>query len=765
MRLWMFGIVSGYVLLGFLPGLPPAWFTALLFILAVLLVRCRFIGALLCCGFFLGVVGGAWHGYSVLEKRLISECEAVPLWVEGEVSSLPVQSQTARGVRGQRFEFILSKVEPSACQGPARLLLSSYGDLDFHPGERWRFGVKLKRPWGLANPGAFNVQTWYAYSGIDATGSVKNGRATPLKNASVSSLNHHLYRQDISNALQESELQENVKGVLRALTVADKSGIDNQLWSLFQFYGINHLLVISGMHVGIMGGLGFIVGAVLGRLLYMVGAVRIAAVTAALTALVFATAYAALAGFSLPTVRALCMLTCFVVAALFGRGSLAGDKLLFAAVVVVIVSPLSAIGSGFWLSFSAVACLLWLSQWRPGTKLHLRLLHTHVYMALAMIPLGGWWFGGVSILAALANMAMIPLVGFFVVPVALLGVAARLVGLGGELFFWNIAAWPLEQLFPYAASVTQNQFLYVYFSPSLCEVILAIAALVLLAVPLPPVLKALVPVMALPIFLPQVQQFSDRQFHTMLTVLDVGQGTAVVIQSGGNTLVYDTGGGDPEGSNVANRVILPYLRKSGISAVNTLIVSHGDSDHSAGTSTLVNAMPVEQLIVGGEMQSFVDGRRCRAGQAWSWPSGIKFQFLSPEYGTGLSSNNSSCVLQVHIGDYRILLSGDIDEKREKALVMYWRDTLRSHVLLAAHHGSISSSSYPWLKVVQANKVVFSHGYLNQFGHPHEEIITRFGTMGGELFSTARQGALEITINPANGMKVESYRKHLHRYWM
>lgn len=761
----MFGIVSGYILLGFLPDLPPAWFVALLFALATCLVCCRFVGAALCCGFLLGVVGGAWHGYSVLDNRLVANCEAVPLWVEGVINSLPVRSQAPRGARRQRFDFILSKVEPSTCQGPARLLLSYYGDLDLHPGERWRFGVKLKRPWGLANPGSFNVQTWYAYSGIDATGTVKKGRAIPLKRAAPSSMNYHRYRQDISRALQDSDLQENVKGVLRALTVADKSGIDNRLWSLFQFYGINHLLVISGMHIGIIAGAGFIIGAVLGRLLYMMGAVRVAGVTAAVTALVFATAYAALAGFSLPTVRALCMLACLVVASLFGRGSLPGDKLLFAAVVVVIVFPLSAIGSGFWLSFSAVACLLWLGQWRPGTKLPLRLLHTHVYMALAMIPLGGWWFGGVSIVAALANMAMIPLVGFFVVPVALLGVVARLLGVGGELFLWDIAAWPLEQLFPYAASVTQNQFLYAYFSPSLWEVMLAITALVLLAVPLPPVLKALVPVMALPIFLPQLQQSTNQPFHTMLTVLDVGQGTAVVIQSGGNTLVYDTGGGDPAGSNAANRVILPYLRKKGIGALNTLIVSHGDTDHSAGTSTLMNAMPIEQLIVGGEMQAFGDGRRCRAGQAWRWPSGIKFRFLSPEYDTGLSSNNSSCVLQVHIGDYRILLAGDIDKKREKALVMYWRDKLRSHVLLAAHHGSISSSSYPWLKTVQAEKVAFSHGYLNQFGHPHERVAERFGAMGSELLSTARLGALEIAIDPEKGIKVEPYRSRAHRYWM
>jgi competence protein ComEC len=210
---------------------------------------------------------------------------------------------------------------------------------------------------------------------------------------------------------------------------------------------------------------------------------------------------------------------------------------------------------------------------------------------------------------------------------------------------------------------------------------------------------------------------------------------------------------------------LPYLRKNGVRVLQTLVVSHGDSDHSAGTATLLNAIPIEQLIVGGEMQRFAQGHKCRAGQAWRWPSGVKFQFLSPEQTSRLSTNNSSCVLRVQIGEYQILLSGDIDAKREKALVMYWRENLHSHVLLAAHHGSISSSSFPWLKTVQPEKVAFSHGYLNQFGHPHEQITRRFGAMGSELLSTARLGALEITIDSEKGMKVEPYRSRAHRYWM
>ncbi len=767
MRSWMIGVVVGCGAVGFMPALLPGWMLVAMLVMAVFLPRSGFPGACLLAGTTLGLAWGVTYGYWVLDSRLSGQCEATPQWIEGVISSLPRRSHTFRGTVRQRFELRPTNMEQPSCEGPRRLLLSYYGDLSLHPGERWRFRVKLKKPWGLANPGSFNMQAWYAYSGIDGTGNVKQGQAILLLNAPENWLNHHALRQHISEGLDQVDLADDVRGILQALTVADKSGINSQLWTLLQFYGINHLLVISGLHIGIVSGAGYMAGAVAGRVLFVLGAVRIAGLVPLVTALFFGAGYAALAGFSVATVRALCMLACFVVASLFARGSLSADKLLIAAVIVLLANPLSAIGSGFWLSFSAVAALLWLGMWRANARLPLRLVHTHVYMALAMIPLGGWWFGGVSQVSALANFVLLPLVGFFVVPVALLAAVAHLVGLAIAGHLWAIAAWPLEHLLPHARSIAESQttLLYSYLSPSVPEVLLALAALALLPVPLPAMARVLIPLLALPIFLPTAAVSANPPFHTRLTVLDVGQGTAVVIQSGGNTLVYDTGGGDPEGSNMANRVILPYLREQGVSTLHTLMISHPDNDHSAGGATLLKAMPVEQLIVGGEQPAYPGGGRCRAGQAWRWPSGVSFQVLSPESGEGLSNNNSSCVLQVHIGELRLLLPGDIDTTREKDLVRYWRETLRSDVLLAAHHGSLSSSSYPWLKAVQPTSVVFSHGYLNQFGHPHTQILARYGQLDSEHLSTAAQGALEIDISQAGEIVVAPYRASRGRYWM
>ena len=771
MRSWMIGLAAGVFAVSVLPDLLPPWAVLSLFIVSAWAFWRDFPGACLCGGLVLGIGLGHLYGYSLLERRLDPRCESIPLAIEGVIVSLPRISPTRDGGTRQRFEFRPDTIEPTHCEGPRVLLLSYYGELLLSPGEHWRLRVRLKRPWGLANPGSFNLQAWYAQTGIDGTGSVAKNRAVFLAEKHHWRTSHHVIRQRISRRLNEIGLDEPVRGILQALTVADKSGVDSALWALFQFYGINHLLVISGLHISLVAGAGYLMGNTLGRGVLLLGAARLAGLLPGLMAFSCAFSYAALAGFSLAAVRALCMLGCFIVASLVGRGSLPWQNLLIACVIVQVVNPLAAVGSGFWLSFGAVACLLWLAMWRANARVPLRLLHTHIYMALAMIPLGGWWFGGVSQVAAVANFLLIPLVGLFVVPLALLAALAYLTGIPLDDYLWSLAGWPLAKLLPLAQSLaaSQGDLLYHHLTPSLAELILAMIALALLIVPLPGRLKLLVPLLAMPVFLPQTPDTGVLGSHTKLTVLDVGQGTAIVIQSGGRTLVYDTGGGDPRGSNMANRVILPYLRAQGIRSLDTLVVSHTDNDHSAGMQTLVRAMPITQLITGGESPVRPGAQACRAGQAWQWAPGVRFQFLSPEPSsrgtTELSSNNSSCVLQVHVNGIRLLLAGDIDAQRERELVAYWRGDVRSDWLLAGHHGSLTSSSYAWLKTVQPRQLVFSHGYLNQFGHPHKTILQRSLELGSETFSTAGDGALEIHIGPKGALSVHKYRTLYRRYWL
>ena len=766
MQSWMIGILLGIVPVGLLPHLPGWPALALLVGGAIVLLRWYPWPARLASGVVLGCALAIFYGNSLIDKRLASDCVKEPLTLAGEVSSLPRTSRMPDGALRQRFEFSVRTIEPSRCQGPSRLLLSYYGPHKMIPGGRWQFEVKLKKPWGLANPGSFNMQAWFAQSGIDGVGSVGAGRAQRLPPGNMLSTAHHRLRLEISEHIAGLDMERDVLAILRAITVADKSGIDARLWSLLQQFGVNHLLVISGLHIGLVAGAGYLLGGLGARLLYLVAGLAAPWLPAAL-ALVLACSYAALAGFSLATQRALCMLTCFIVAGLTGRSSGSANNLLLAAVVVLLLNPLAALGSGFWLSFGAVAALLWLSSWQRGAGRLRRLLTTHAFMALVMLPMGAWWFGGSSLVGALANLLMIPLVGFIVVPLSLLAVVSYLPGWPLESDLWRLAAWPLQQLLPLAGDMVDSSqhWLYQHFATGLPAVLLGLLAVALLVIPNSIQAKLLAVVLALPLLLPPVGTPGTVIQSTRVTVLDVGQGTAIVIRSGNRTLLYDTGGGDPVGANMATSVVLPYLRNQGVQALDTFVVSHPDADHSAGTAGVLQALPVVHFRYGAPLAGIQGGRLCIAGEAWRWPGGQNFQFLSPAHESALASNNSSCVLQVQIGAYRLLLTGDIERGRERELVRYWGRDLRSDWLLAAHHGSLTSSSQTLLKTVRPTVVILSNGYANRFGHPHPLVLERLKNTEAMVLSTVENGALEFDFTPGQPPVIHAYRAEKRRFWM
>ena len=362
---------------------------------------------------------------------------------------------------------------------------------------------------------------------------------------------------------------------------------------------------------------------------------------------------------------------------------------------------------------------------------------------------------------------MIPLLGVWVVPAALLASVCFLLGSSMELLLWQVAAWPLQHILPVARWLDQLSpgWMYWHLQGGAVAIFLAAFAVLLLVIPGAKRLRLLVALFPLPLVLPHDPREPLPQGHTRVTVLDVGQGTAVLLQAGDRVLLYDTGGGDPAGSNMARSVILPLLRRRGVNSLDTLIVSHPDLDHSAGVRDVLRLLPAARQLYGGAQGAMPQGRTCRAGESWSWPGGQIFQVLSPAMEAALSSNNASCVLSVEIDGYRLLLPGDIERSRERQLVRYWGEGLLSDWLLAAHHGSRTSSSQTFLKMVRPDLVVLSHGYANRFGHPHPLVMQRLQVAADTVIGTAGSGALEFTVVPGQPLSIRSYRQELRRYWM
>ena len=764
MRFWVIGVVAGIIWVGLWPRLLPPPLLMWLFLLACAPLVLKPGKTLLVIGLSMGVVVGCWYGHGLLGRRLPEPCVGEALTVEGVVSSLPRHSEIFGDTPRQRFEFSISRISPLRCDGPERVLLSYYGEQRLVPGQKWRFRARLKRPWGLSNPGSFNLQAWFAQSGIDATGSVSSGLAQKLSETLSPTASHHRVRQSLARRIASVSDNPEVVAVLQAVTVADKSGIDGRFWTVLQVLGISHLVVISGLHIGLIAGAAYLVSLGLLRMLPGEKPWRLLLPRAA--ALLAAAAYTALAGFSLSTLRALTMLGCFVVADLAGRRGGAWTRLLLAALLILLVNPLAGLGSGFWLSFAAVASLLWFGHWQHSS-LAVRLCGTHLFMSLAMVPVGAWWFGGASLVSAPANLLMIPLVGFLVVPQALMAALLALLGSPLDVYLWRLAAWPLEQVLPLARAVVDagGGWLHLPMAPGLASLMLASLGVLLWAVPAAFGYRCLALLPCIPLLLSSRPSLEPTTAHTRVTVFDVGQGTAVLLESGARALLYDTGGGDPAGANMARTVILPYLRTRGIRSLDTLVVSHSDLDHAAGVADILDALPVKRRFHGDALSSMPGGRHCIAGDAWAWPGGQRFRFLSPAREPGLSSNNASCVLLIEAAGWRLLFPGDIDADRERDLVAYWGDGLKADWLLAAHHGSKTSSGPSFLKYVRPRMVVIGHGYANRFGHPHPAVLLRLRGAAPEIYSTAREGALTFEFAPSNEVTVHGHRWRGRRYWM
>lgn len=483
---------------------------------------------------------------------------------------------------------------------------------------------------------------------------------------------------------------------------------------------------------------------------------------AILSAWLTAFSYALLAGFGIPAQRTCLMLTVAALAMLSSRNVGVGRILLLALAGVLIPDPWAVLAPGFWLSFGAVAALLWISlQIIPGRRAGgnwrawgLGFLRTQWAATLATLPILLWVSQQFPLVSPLANLLAIPLMSFLITPLCLLaalliawldfpllGLAHALMAGLMKLLEW-LAAFPLWQ--PPRAGFW--------------SVLLAALGVGLLLLPRGVPGKGAGLVLLLPLLFWPTPSLAPGALRT--TVLDVGQGQAVLLETAGHRLLYDAGpayGSDDAG----RRVVLPYLQQRGISALDMLVVSHRDKDHAGGLDSLRLALPVRQLVAS--MPELEGGRLCARGQAWEW-DGVRFSFLHPEPGRPLDGKNGdSCVLRVETASGRLLLTGDIGVAEEALLVDGQGPLLSAEVMLMPHHGSTTSSSLPFVAAVGPRLALASAGYRNRFQHPRPEVLERYEGLGAQVWRTDRDGALVLDF--AGGeVAIQPWREAGRRYW-
>jgi competence protein ComEC len=383
-----------------------------------------------------------------------------------------------------------------------------------------------------------------------------------------------------------------------------------------------------------------------------------------------------------------------------------------------------------------------------------------------LVPLTLLLFGQVSVVSPLANAVAIPVVSFVVTPLALAG--SLMPGPPGDwlllLAHWvvDMLAFMLRLMAGWPGAVWRSP------APQAWVFVLGLGGTLWMLMPRGWPHRWAGAVALLPMLL----QVPDRPHAGAfrVTAFDVGQGMALLVETERHRLIYDTGPAYAPGADGGSRVILPYLRMRGIAALDGIVISHSDTDHTGGALALLegvdagwlaSSLPIDHAIVRAARHHV----RCAAGQHWEW-DGIAFDMLYPtpaSYADAhLKTNARSCTLRISNGRRTVLLAGDIEAAQEAALLERVRDRLRADVLLAPHHGSGTSSTLAFLQAVRPDVAIFQVGYRNRYHHPKAEVYERYGTLGIQRLRTDEAGALMLDVDTSVDWR--GYRDEHARYW-
>ena len=724
-----------------------------------------------------GFAYAGWRAHDRLDVALSPADEGNDVEIVGIVAGLPAAMQ-----RGLRFEFEVEQVATAGVAVPPRLSLAWYGtDVAVLPGERWAFTARLRRPHGTFNPGGFDLEGWLFERNLRAGGYVRAKPVPRRLEAMVWSAEAAIdrARAELRSRLQARLGGQPLGGVLIALVLGDQRAIAEADWVLFNRTGISHLVSISGLHITMIAGLAaFFVGGLWRRsprTLALAPAQTAAAVAAVLAAL----GYCLLAGWGVPAQRTFFMLATVAAASWLRLGTRPLATLSLAAVVVCLLDPWAVIAPGFWLSFGAVAAIMFTVTGRPGAgepawPARLREAgRVQVAVTLALLPLTAALFQQISLVSIVANAVAIPLVSLVVTPLALL--AGLLVVLPDPL------AWLAAPCLALAHGLLAvlHAMLTALAAPSWASLGLPAPPNWVLALALAGVAWLLAPpgwplrwagaVWLLPMLLWPAPRPADHELW--VTTLDVGQGTAVLVESRTHTLLYDTGPRFSGAADAGGRIVLPYLRWRGIDALDLLVVSHLDGDHSGGAASILRGTRVAAVMSSIDaahpaLHGASAVQRCEAGQRVDLGA-LRADVLRPlaaDYAQPrLATNAASCVLRIELGRHRLLLTGDLPA-REEAELAAREGNLKVDWVSVPHHGSRSSSSEALLDAVRPAWASVQAGYRNRFGHPDAQVVARYMARGVHVVRSDESGMAQWRFRGDGRVDLHRWRASAHRYW-
>lgn len=673
------------------------------------------------------VVGLAWGSWNIAEamSNRMSHC-AGPIEVDLVIRALPAPS-------GDAYRFEAELVRDAVCGLDAgnRVRLFWEREESPRPGQRWSMTVKANPARAYVNPHAFDYERWLMRRGIVATGYVVDGTLVADTRDPVAD-----FRLRLRERIQAMSFTRG--GLILALSTGDAAMVPASAWRLFRETSTVHLLVISGLHIGMFGALGLAVGNLMGRVLPLTRRFRARGLSS-IVAVAAVLAYATLAGWSLPVTRASIMAGVGIFAAVAGRRIGALDGLTLALATVLAVDPMAPLDTGFWLSFAAVGVLI--AFFAPRTqrrvermtvlsRLHGRagaLILAQVAICVGFAPWLGIFSGEIQPAALLANLVLIPLVASVAAPLAVMGVltlplSPTLAGvpLAAADSALGLVMWIVERV---------GEVPTVPASSSVGALAAAMALALVFLLPWSRTARCAVAATMFSI-LPLPDRVPAGRFE--LVAMDVGQGTSALVRTRNHALIYDAGPRYPSGYDAGDAIVVPVALRAHGRGITQLVLSHADIDHVGGAAAVLTRLKVRG-VSAGEPAEGIAARPCRRGDAWLW-DGIRFRVLWPRGPE--SGNDASCVIEIDDGEQRAILTGDVGSAAEQGI-----DVRPVRVMVAPHHGSRTSSSSSFVVRACPQVVIFSAGFQNHFGHPHPVVVERYRSIGAHMVTTGDLGAI------------------------
>lgn len=697
------------------------------------------------------------RGYAWLQTQLEHRLPGSQNRTKAELTLL-ITDVEQRGKSYRIFARVLAA--PESVQFLRQVRLNWYGikknqmEAKEYIGSRVKAQVLLRSPRSFANGLAFDYEAYLLTKGIDATGYIRSLEIESLRQETALLSLRSRWRQ-----YQTEHLSQEADSWVGGLVFADGQSFTPEQWQLAKATGTIHLLVVSGLHIGIMVLVAMLVSGWLRRLYAGWIGHTLPGVFLYEWALVLliSAAYLYIAGGGVSLQRSWLMLFVFWLAWWLRIRIPLLLSLATAAWLVLMICPLMYTQIGFVLSFSAVSALLLFFSGRRSSKAESFWLPHIVIFVMMAAPLM-LFQGQVQPSHIFANMVSVPLVTLVILPLSFLTALSGLEFLQS----WLVQAGDLLWLW---LSWIESLHWPIMYSPPVLWWMVWGALLVLWMRGLSWLYAGMTLLLPVLLFVPVHSPPEVR-------MLDVGQGLSVLFTDHNKSLIYDTGARFSANFDMGSAVILPVLRQKAIQH-SLLVVSYADNDHAGGAKSLLAHHPVYERYSGQPAlmpfvqhpgQDPVTWKDCHANHQWQRVTEqMTFRFFPVEASLRSNDNNASCVMQVMWYGYVFLLTGDIEKAVERHLLQRYGTALESDVLVVPHHGSRTSSSADFIQQVLATELWISSGFNNHFHHPHPGVLQRLSASGAQIRITATEGAIRMSadgeVQGQRSMESHPWRQH------